>query len=76
MITETDARHVRSQARLRLARQFESFSLTELRWDWSCNISPDTRALIEQELERRHVTMEQFEALGRGRRRGGEAYRP
>ena len=77
MILRADTRHdVRSQARLRLAQQLESFSLSELRWDWGCNISPDTRALIEQELRCRGVIMEHFEALGRGRRRGGEVYRP
>ena len=53
-----------------LALRFQDFSLEELRWDWCCNITEDTRQIIHEELERRGITEKQFEQLGRGRRRG------
>lgn len=51
-----------------LAFAYMGFSLSNLRWDWGCRISERSRELLVNELERRGISMRQFEALGRGKR--------
>jgi hypothetical protein len=59
----------RRRALEKLAKDFEKFSLEQLRWDWGCNIHQEARDLILAELRRRGVSMAAFERLGRGKRR-------
>lgn len=57
-------------AAARLEKAYQSFSVSELKWDYSCNISAWSRALILKELARRRIPMLHFLAV-KGKRRGG-----
>jgi hypothetical protein len=52
-----------------LATHYRDFSLEELRWDYLCNIPPEFKALILDELKRRKVSIAAFEELGKGKPR-------
>lgn len=54
-----------------LALAYRSYSTSALRWDYLCNISTKSKALIMEELKRRKISMETFNAMGRGERAGG-----
>lgn len=50
-----------------LAAAYRNYSTAELRWDYLCNITEDSRNVIRGELERRRVSMETFRTFGRGK---------
>lgn len=53
----------------RLRTDYGRYCLDELRWDYTCNISETSKEIIRQEVDRRGISMRQFDSLGRGHRR-------
>ena len=55
-----------------LRAAFRRYSVHGLRWDYVCQgVHESTRRAIRDELRRRNISREQFEAYGRGEREGG-----
>ncbi len=55
----------------KLRKAYQTYSTMGLRWDYCCNIRETSKQIIRDELARRRVSMETFEAMGRGEREGG-----
>ena len=55
-----------AESHVKLRCALRHYTLAELRWDYCCNVSLDTKQIIADEVARRGVSMQEFQRYGRG----------